>query len=231
MFSPTKWSLDWGLKNIFSLQFTHNLIHVKANWLTCSFKICCKQQVKLLQTFIDMHHFSCIEHYQTNVKTFTNCSLKLVLSPDHISDILPSQIPYFHHSTPSTLPHTHFTDADVISNNTIFHLYYFFIYNTFHRTCVCQTSSSIFSYFKANTVSPTVFDHWTLKNSWICFSLSHIRHKDFCAPFVLHNTQGTPQDSETGWTGELWSKTNLLKWQWQGKRIFSPPIIFSSSFK
>ena len=22
-----------------------------------------------------------------------------------------------------------------------------------------------------------------------------------------------PLDSETGWTGELWSKTNLLKWQ------------------
>ena len=22
-----------------------------------------------------------------------------------------------------------------------------------------------------------------------------------------------PLDSETGWTGELWSKTNILKWQ------------------
>ena len=25
--------------------------------------------------------------------------------------------------------------------------------------------------------------------------------------------RGPPLDSETGWTGELWSKTNLLNWQ------------------
>ena len=30
---------------------------------------------------------------------------------------------------------------------------------------------------------------------------------------LLCHAQGTPLDSETGWTGELWSKTNLLNWQ------------------
>ena len=33
-----------------------------------------------------------------------------------------------------------------------------------------------------------------------------------CRVFFLH-AQATPLDSETGWTRELWSKTNLLKWQ------------------
>ena len=43
---------------------------------------------------------------------------------------------------------------------------------------------------------------------------SYIRHEDFCPLFGLCNAQGTPPlDSETGWTGELWSNTNLLKWQ------------------
>ena len=31
--------------------------------------------------------------------------------------------------------------------------------------------------------------------------------------FSVCHAQGTPLESETGWTGEHWSKTNLLKWQ------------------
>ena len=30
---------------------------------------------------------------------------------------------------------------------------------------------------------------------------------------LLGHTGATPLDSETWWTGELWSKTNILKWQ------------------
>ena len=44
----------------------------------------------------------------------------------------------------------------------------------------------------------------------------YIRHKDFRLPppsFGLCDAQGTPPDSKTGWTGELWSKTNRLNWQ------------------
>ena len=32
-------------------------------------------------------------------------------------------------------------------------------------------------------------------------------------PSFVRNAQGTPLDSETGWTGELGSNTNLLEWQ------------------
>ena len=35
-----------------------------------------------------------------------------------------------------------------------------------------------------------------------------------------------PLDSETGWTGELWSKTNLINWQNQGNSIFFSSTIF-----
>ena len=37
----------------------------------------------------------------------------------------------------------------------------------------------------------------------------------FVLLLLLRHAQGTPPplDCETGWTGELWSKTNLLKWQ------------------
>ena len=41
-------------------------------------------------------------------------------------------------------------------------------------------------------------------------NVPNIRHKDFCSSFS--NTL-LPLNLETGWTGELWSKTNLLKWQ------------------
>ena len=32
-------------------------------------------------------------------------------------------------------------------------------------------------------------------------------------PSSFVTLRGPPLDSETGWTGELWSKTNLLNWQ------------------
>ena len=37
--------------------------------------------------------------------------------------------------------------------------------------------------------------------------------------FICHAC-ANPLDSETGWTGELWSKTNFLKWQKSYNRIF-----------
>ena len=43
------------------------------------------------------------------------------------------------------------------------------------------------------------------------FLQSKIRHEDFRPSFVTYRLP--PLDSETGWTGELWSKTNLLIWQ------------------
>ena len=39
---------------------------------------------------------------------------------------------------------------------------------------------------------------------------SNIRHKSFHSPPPSRSDQ-PPLDSETGWTGELWLKTNLLK--------------------
>ena len=40
-----------------------------------------------------------------------------------------------------------------------------------------------------------------------------MRHEDFlCSDFSVTLVL-TPLNSETGWTGELWSKTNLLNWQ------------------
>ena len=44
----------------------------------------------------------------------------------------------------------------------------------------------------------------------LLLSAFNIRPEVF-RPFVLRDTQGNPLDSETGWTGELWSKSNLLK--------------------
>ena len=44
---------------------------------------------------------------------------------------------------------------------------------------------------------------------------SNIRHGNLCPSSVLRlsvTLRGPPSDSETGWTGELWSKINLLKW-------------------
>ena len=35
----------------------------------------------------------------------------------------------------------------------------------------------------------------------------------FFFSFFSVTLRGPPLDSETGWTGELWSKTNLLNWQ------------------
>ena len=43
----------------------------------------------------------------------------------------------------------------------------------------------------------------------------NIRNKDFRpsdSVCIAHATPILPLDSETGWTGKLWSKTNLLKW-------------------
>ena len=44
---------------------------------------------------------------------------------------------------------------------------------------------------------------------------SQIRHKDFRLDFVLlrHAQTTHPGFLNGGWTGEHWSKTNLLKWQ------------------
>ena len=43
--------------------------------------------------------------------------------------------------------------------------------------------------------------------AYLCFIISNIRHEDFrlCVTLRVH-----PLDSETGWTGELWSNTVLL---------------------
>ena len=53
--------------------------------------------------------------------------------------------------------------------------------------------------------------------------VSNIRHQDFHA-CVRASSAVTlrlpPLDSETGWTGELWSKTNLLIWQNYDKTFF-----------
>ena len=53
--------------------------------------------------------------------------------------------------------------------------------------------------------------------------VSYSRHEDFCPPpssILLRNAGGPPLDSEMGWTGKLWSKTNLLKWQNKEKSIY-----------
>ena len=39
-----------------------------------------------------------------------------------------------------------------------------------------------------------------------------------------------PLDSETGWTGELWSKTNLLNWQKYGNSIFFSSFFFCKKY-
>ena len=57
-----------------------------------------------------------------------------------------------------------------------------------------------------------------LRNALCSNGQSNIRHKDFVCLLVLRplcvTLSGPPLlDSETGLTGELWSKTNLLKWQ------------------
>ena len=46
-------------------------------------------------------------------------------------------------------------------------------------------------------------------------SSSIIRHKGFFRLFVHSSVtlRVPPLKSQTGWTGELWSKTNLLNWQ------------------
>ena len=63
-----------------------------------------------------------------------------------------------------------------------------------------------FLYFSAN--SPLIFRK---------FSSNPILERGSAVLLLLllplHHAQGTPLDSETGWTGELWSKTNLLNWQ------------------
>ena len=41
--------------------------------------------------------------------------------------------------------------------------------------------------------------------------VSYFRHKDFFHPSITLILP--PLISEMGWTGELWSKTNLLNWQ------------------
>ena len=52
--------------------------------------------------------------------------------------------------------------------------------------------------------------------------LSYIGHKDFRPPSVLCPSRSgdPPLDSETGWTGEIWLKTNLLNWQNKKNSIF-----------
>ena len=51
--------------------------------------------------------------------------------------------------------------------------------------------------------------------SWCYPILSYIRHEDFLLLLLLLRPpsvtlRGPPLDSETGWTGELWSKRVLL---------------------
>ena len=55
-----------------------------------------------------------------------------------------------------------------------------------------------------------------MKNGLSLKMKSYIRHEDFRSSFVclsVRQVRTTPLDSETGWTGELWLKTNLLNWQ------------------
>ena len=67
----------------------------------------------------------------------------------------------------------------------------------------------------------------------------YIKHKDFrflsvLQPSVLHPSvlhpfitlRVPPLKSETGWTGELWSKTYLLNWQNEENSIFFSKKIF-----
>ena len=59
----------------------------------------------------------------------------------------------------------------------------------------------------------TTFDNGTdILCHFLCYVLkSNIRHKDF--PACSLTLRVPPLNFETGWTGELWSATNLLKWQ------------------
>ena len=52
-------------------------------------------------------------------------------------------------------------------------------------------------------------------------------------PLLLRNAQCMPPplDSETDWTGELWSKTNLFNWENKENNIFLPNIIFFKIFR
>ena len=77
-------------------------------------------------------------------------------------------------------------------------------------------------FFISNKFFGGAFPHVQLVD--ICGGVkSYIRYKNFRPSFGLRPSvtlRGPPLDSETGWTGELWSKTNLLKWQNQQNCIF-----------
>ena len=47
-----------------------------------------------------------------------------------------------------------------------------------------------------------------------------IRMGKYCPATTPMPRSGSPLDSETVWTGELWLKTNLLNWQNQENSIF-----------
>ena len=67
----------------------------------------------------------------------------------------------------------------------------------------------------------------------------YIIHEDFSpSDFRLCHACATPLDSETGWTGELWPKTNLLKGnrtiadlRYGGKDLISPSKLIFSPIK
>ena len=65
---------------------------------------------------------------------------------------------------------------------------------------------------------------------------SYVRKGKFCpattttAMYVTLRLPPPPQDSETGWTWELWSKTNFLNWQ-NRISIFSIAIFFFNIFR
>ena len=67
---------------------------------------------------------------------------------------------------------------------------------------------------------------------WPNIQKSYIRHEDF-RPFGLCPWRsGDPSlGSEMGWTGELWSKTNLLNWQNKEKSIFFGQKIYIYIYK
>ena len=97
---------------------------------------------------------------------------------------------------------------------------------------IFQPSSAIFSHFQP------LFNHFII-SLFHCFILfggapleashwltvfvspfssmlaptSNIRHDNFRPSFSFVTLVLPPLDSETGWTGELWSNTNLLNWQ------------------
>ena len=88
--------------------------------------------------------------------------------------------------------------------------------NTFYLvTNKLPCVSLLFSYLAPLNHSLEGLQNNSVKYLYKCLP-SYIRHKDFLRPPPSCSSvtlRGPPLDSETGWTGKLWSKTNLLIWK------------------